>query len=117
MTASALPANALPTPPMAEPDYDEDGRRVVARMPNQWGEMEDIYHEEECLGFGGRTPCRGPVMLHSVGTGYRVFPRCDAHQEEREAAEERRQERYPDSPVAPSWFSAEDAGERWDDEP
>lgn len=69
----------------------------------------------ECLNAHDGS-CRGPVEYRAPlsGTG-RSFPRCDRHWEERLAEQERINERYPDSPIAPSDFDPAYAGERWDD--
>lgn len=46
----------------------------------------------------------------------RSFPRCEAHWEERLDRQAEINERYPDTPIAPSWFDPSYAGERWNDD-
>jgi hypothetical protein len=73
--------------------------------------------EGEPLGCLEEGPdCRGPVELHLRPSDWRSFPRCDAHQAERERRRETSMERYADSDVAPSWLDPAYAGERWDEE-
>lgn len=71
----------------------------------------------KCLDDYGNHTCAGEVLYRDAlsATGQR-FPRCDKHWFERLAEQERINERYPDSPIAPSWFDASAAGERWDDD-
>lgn len=59
--------------------------------------------------------CDGEVegMPSLAGTGTIIF-RCDAHWDARFEEQERIDEAYPDSPIAPSWFDESFAGERWD---
>lgn len=68
-----------------------------------------------CLDQGN--DCRGAIeyRMPLSGTG-RAFPRCDHHWDKRLDAQERITRRYPDSPVAPSWFDESAAGERWDED-
>ena len=70
---------------------------------------------EDCLDHDD--DCSGSVEFRMAlsGTG-RSFPRCDHHWEERLEEQERINDRYPDSPVAPDWFDESYAGERWDEE-
>jgi hypothetical protein len=76
-------------------------------------DSDDAYLE--CL--DGPDGCSGDVEyrmpLSSTG---KPFPRCEKHWDERLDEQERINERYPDSPCAPSWFDESYAGERWDDE-
>ena len=71
----------------------------------------------ECLDDHGENTCRGPVeyRMPLSGTG-KSFPRCDFHWDKRLDRQEEINERYPDSPIAPSWFDPMDAGERWDND-
>lgn len=71
----------------------------------------------ECLDDHGEGTCAGAVEYRMAlsGTG-RSFARCDAHWAKRLAEQERINERYPDSPFAPSDFDPDYAGERWDDD-
>lgn len=64
-----------------------------------------------------RGGCSGPVEWRDplTATG-RSFARCEKHWDARLDEQERILERYPDSPVAPSWFDPAYAGERWDDD-
>jgi hypothetical protein len=50
-----------------------------------------------------------------TGTGT-MIPRCDLHWDKRLQREEELRKRYPDSPIAPSWFDPTIAGERWNDD-
>lgn len=61
--------------------------------------------------------CRGPIeyRMPLSATG-RSFPRCEAHWEERLDRQAEINERYPDTPIAPSWFDPSYAGERWNDD-
>lgn len=78
----------------------------------------DSEHEPEtvrCLQHG--TDCAGRVEyrmpLSATGNSY---PRCEAHWAQRLDEHERISRDYPDSPIAPSWFDASAAGERWDED-
>jgi hypothetical protein len=73
------------------------------------------YEADECLDFGPE--CSGPVENRWTGTsqGYQR-PRCQHHGDLHEARGRRISGDYPDSPIAPSWFDPEYAGERWDDD-
>ena len=77
----------------------------------------DRHPATDCLEYGHTTPCRGPVTyrLSPNGTGMRI-PRCDRHEQEAERRREEILERYPDSPIPPSWFDPAAAGEHWDDD-
>jgi len=69
----------------------------------------------ECL--DGPEGCSGTVEYRYplTATG-KAFPRCDRHWDERLTAHEAHTQRYPDSPIAPSWHDEAYAGERWDEE-
>ena len=67
----------------------------------------------ECLNFG--PDCEGEVEYRFPLSGSgKSFPRCDLHWSERLDAQERINERYPDSPFAPADFDPTYAGESWD---
>lgn len=71
----------------------------------------------ECLDRGGPSRCVGPVGLWSVGDSLKVWPRCDAHQADREIAQEEINRKYaPFSDCPPEGFDPLAAGERWDDD-
>lgn len=61
--------------------------------------------------------CHGTVELRYPlsGTG-RSFPRCAKHWDDRLDEQERINNRYPDTPTAPSGFDPSYAGESWDDD-
>lgn len=72
---------------------------------------------EECLDARHDEPCDGTIEFRMPlsGTG-KSFPRCDRHWDIRLTKHEIDQERYPDSPLPPSWFDQADVGERWEDD-
>lgn len=65
----------------------------------------------ECL--DGPDGCSGPVEYRTTD-GYRAWPRCERHFDERLDREESYRSYDSDSP--PSWFDPAYAGERWDDD-
>jgi hypothetical protein len=69
---------------------------------------------EDCLDFGGPTPCGGDVEYRTAlsATG-KSFPRCDKHWEERYETQRQIDQRYPQ--LQPSDFDPAYAGEVWDD--
>lgn len=68
----------------------------------------------DCLD-AGRSPCVGPVEYRWPGYGYRSWPRCQRHGDERIEKAQADNEKYPDSPFAPDWFDPTAAGETWDE--
>ncbi len=70
----------------------------------------------ECIDRG-RGDCSTKIEYRHALSGTGVsFPRCDNHWEVRLHEQEKINDRYPDSPIAPSDFDPTYAGERWDDE-
>jgi len=69
----------------------------------------------DCLSDRTGLSCAGVMVNYHTSLGTSIT-RCSGHQAEadRRAAEWERH--YPDSPVAPAWFDAADAGERWDED-
>lgn len=66
---------------------------------------------------GHKSECSGPVQYRmALSASGRSFPRCDGHWKLRLAEQERIDETYPDSPIAPDWFDPADAGERWNED-
>lgn len=70
---------------------------------------------EDCLDFG-RDRCGGDTEWRLPFSGLNSFIRCDVHWEQRIEEQQRIDEAYPDSPIAPEWFDPTYAGERWDDD-
>lgn len=69
----------------------------------------------KCL--DGPAECRGAVKLRMPLSGSgEPFARCDGHWSKRLDLQDRIRRDYPDSDVAPAWFSEADAGERWNEE-
>lgn len=69
----------------------------------------------ECVDERPDDPCTGAIEYRYALSGSGAsFPRCDRHWEERLRRQEQIDRDYPDSPVAPSWFDPEAAGESWD---
>lgn len=61
--------------------------------------------------------CAGMVRMHMTGDSFKVWPRCDFHQDRRQERYERSDlERYANSDVPPSWFDPAAAGEHWDED-
>jgi hypothetical protein len=69
----------------------------------------------KCLDSG--EDCNGEVeyRMPLSGTG-KSFPRCNFHWDKRLDAQERINDKYPDSPIAPDWFDPSIAGESWDED-
>lgn len=65
----------------------------------------------ECL--DGPDGCSGPVEFRSMD-GYKAWPRCEKHFDERLKKQEHINELTSDTPA--SWFDESYAGERWDDD-
>lgn len=78
--------------------------------------MADIDEDEAPRCLEQSPDCKGKVEFHLRDSDWKSFPRCDFHQERREARRENSMERYANSDVVPEWFSEADAGERWDDD-
>lgn len=78
-------------------------------------EIENTMALSDCLNFDAE--CAGEVeyRMPLSGTG-RSFPRCDFHWSERLDIQAGIDERYPDSPHAPSDFDPYYAGESWNDD-
>ena len=78
------------------------------------------HHPEddlECLDARPDDPCEGAVEYQMpLSASGRSFPRCEKHWGIRLEEHQRHTAAYPDSPVAPSWFDASYAGERWDED-
>ena len=73
-----------------------------------------MTEELRCLDDRGEDECSGPVARHWNGdSSGKTWPRCTHHQNRREDKRKDSVERYANSDVIPSWFSPEDAGERW----
>jgi hypothetical protein len=75
-----------------------------------------VSEELECLDHrqGG---CRGPVeMRYPLSATGRGFPRCELHWVKRLDEQDRINQYYPDSQIAPSWFDPANAGESWDED-
>ena len=76
---------------------------------------EEALPAEDCLQFGGPTPCSGPVDWHSSLSGSaRAHLRCEAHWRERLDRQAEIDRRYPAQ--APRDWSPLDAGEYWDED-
>lgn len=60
--------------------------------------------------------CDGPVTTVTSRSGLTTSHKCEAHQQALAEALAGIDERYPDSPFAPSWFDPTYAGERWDED-
>jgi len=62
--------------------------------------------------------CDGGVEFHlnPYSSSFKSYPRCSSHAGTWFDSLEAINNRYPDSPVAPSWFDESAAGERWDDD-
>jgi hypothetical protein len=76
---------------------------------------------EGCLDAGNGHTCSGVVRYRPALTATGVnYPRCDAAWSARLDLQDRNRRDYPDSPVAPSWFTEQGgeayAGERWDED-
>jgi len=78
--------------------------------------MVDTTAPQECLDDHGQGECQGPVDYWTTGSSLRGWPRCDYHGMKRQERYENSIEQYADSDVAPSWFDASYAGERWDED-
>ena len=83
-----------------------------------WNDAARTHDEPRCLQHNPNDDdCKGEVNYHWNGDpGGSTFPRCDRHQQLREASRENSIEKYANSDIAPSWFDPSAAGERWDDD-
>ncbi len=82
--------------------YDEHGFEVPG--PTEW-----------CLNFDqGR--CSGNTQTRYSRSGLTQSVKCDGCQYTLDEKLDEIQQRYPDSPVAPSWFDPTYAGESWDED-
>ncbi len=82
------------------------------------GVSDDSHHFDGdgnllCMDDRGNNECIGTVEYHTVGSSFKAWPRCRRHFDLRMDSYENSMERYSTSDVVPSWFSPEDAGERW----
>jgi hypothetical protein len=105
-------------PAESSEDYycDQCGFSHVGECPNDLEDDDEVEEELECLNAGGDN-CVGAVEYRmALTTSGKPFPRCEKHWLERLKQHEKDQEKYPDSPLAPSWFDPTYAGERWDED-
>lgn len=80
---------------------------------------EETLTWQDCLDWHGDEAggCDGPVEYRMpLSSSGRAFPRCESHWQDRLKRQEEINERYPDSPIAPSWFDPSAAGERWNED-
>lgn len=87
--------------------------------------MTTIHDDEEleCLDDHGENTCRGPIEYHTTGQSLKAWPRCEFHQERRQARydDPSSSERLADSDLPPSdfhrgWGGANDVGEYWSED-
>lgn len=101
--------------PSEEPPYCDQCGGTHAGICNYY-DGEDDEEELECLD-DAKKDCVGIIeyrmALSSTG---KSFPRCEKHWGIRLSQHEKDCEKYPDSPLAPSWFDPSYAGERWDED-
>lgn len=86
----------------AEVDYDENDQPVP--MP-----------VDRCLNFPSEQ-CRGRTRPRTSRSGLTHSLKCDGCQDALDVVLDEIDRRYPDSPIAPDWFSPAYAGENWDDD-
>lgn len=84
-------------------------------MTGQYDVEPEEAETPECINAG--PDCDGAVeyRMPLSGTG-QSFPRCDKHWDDRLETQRGIDERYPDSPHAPSDFDPTYAGESWDED-
>ena len=87
--------------------YDDEGNVIY----DEFGDPVECSDKRK----GG---CNGDVefRLNPFTDSFKSYTRCQVHAEAWLDGLERINSRYPDSPVAPSWFDSANAGERWDDD-
>lgn len=97
-------------------DHHRTGRVDMTEHWDTYGD-EEADDEARCLDDHDEGTCEGVIEYRMALSGTGVsFPRCDRHWQSRLVEQERINNDYPDSPIAPSWFDPMDAGERWDDD-
>lgn len=82
----------------------------------------DQDDELECLD-DHQGDCRGPIEYHTTGQSLKAWPRCEFHQDKRQARydDPSSSERLADSDLPPSdfhrgWGGANDVGEYWSED-
>lgn len=86
---------------------------------------DEVEHDDE--GYAKALPtercqnypsaeCAGDTWPRTSRSGLTHSLKCDACQEALDQALDAINERYPDTPHAPSWFDPTYAGERWNEE-
>lgn len=79
----------------------------------EWFDHDAPAPTERCH-FYPSPECGGPVTTVVSRSGLTTSHKCEAHQQQVNAALDAIDRRYPDSPFAPSWFDPTYAGESWD---